>query len=84
MAGARIEWWSANRDGRYDPAHRATQLAADGGRYRYETDPPGRYPGRPPHLHVRVSAPGHRALVTQLYPKSGEVALEMDFVLPRD
>jgi protocatechuate 3,4-dioxygenase beta subunit len=84
VASARIEWWSANRDGRYDQAHRASQLTDDGGRYRYETDPPGRYPGRPPHLHVRVTAPGYRPLVTQLYPKSGEAALQMDFVLPRE
>jgi len=84
IAGARLEWWSANRDGRYDDAHRAAQTADASGRFRYETDPPGRYPGRPPHLHVRVTAPGHRALVTQLYPKPGQAALDIDFVLTRD
>lgn len=84
IAGARIEWWSADPRGRYDDEHRATQRADGDGRYRYETDFPGRYPGRPPHLHVRVTAPGHRPLVTQLYPKSGETMIEFDFVLARE
>jgi protocatechuate 3,4-dioxygenase beta subunit len=84
LAGARLEWWSADPGGRYDDAHRATHQADAEGRYRYETDFPGRYPGRPPHLHVRVTAAGHRVLVTQLYPKPGQSALEQDFVLVRE
>ena len=51
---------------------------------RYETDFPGRYPGRPLHLHVRVTAPGHLPLVTQLYPRPGQTALDVDFVLVAD
>lgn len=84
LASARIEWWSANPRGQYDDEHRATQRADAEGRYRYETDFPGRYPGRPPHLHLRVTAPGHRALVTQLYPRPGQTALTIDFVLVRE
>ena len=84
LAGARLEWWSANPRGEYDDAHRASQQADAEGRYRYETDFPVRYFGRPPHLHVRVTVPGHRSLVTQLYPKPGQTALELDFVLRRD
>lgn len=83
LAGARIEWWSANVRGEYDDAHRATQVTDSEGRYRYETDRPGRYPPRPVHLHVRVTAPGHRPLVTQLYPQPDESALHADFVLVR-
>jgi protocatechuate 3,4-dioxygenase beta subunit len=83
LAGAKIEWWSANPRGDYDDVHRATQVTDGEGRYRYETDFPGQYPGRPPHLHVRVSAPGHRTLVTQLYPKAGDTALDVDLVLIR-
>lgn len=84
VPGARLEWWSANPRGEYDDAHRATQSADAEGRYRYQTDFPGRYPGRPPHLHVRITAPGHRALVTQLYPKPDQTAIDVDFVLARD
>jgi protocatechuate 3,4-dioxygenase beta subunit len=81
IAGARIEWWSANTSGEYDEAHRASQMTDTDGRYRYETDTPGRYPGRPPHLHLRISAPGHRTLVTQLYPKAGDTAIQVDLVI---
>lgn len=84
LAGARIEWWSANGRGQYDDEHRATQRVDAEGRYRYETDSPGRYPGRPPHLHVRVAAPGHRTLITQLYPTPGQASLTVDFVLVRE
>ena len=84
LAGARVEWWSANARGDYDDAHRATQIADGEGRYRYETDFPGRYEPRPVHLHVRVSAPGHRTLVTQLYPNAGQTSVATDFVLVRE
>jgi protocatechuate 3,4-dioxygenase beta subunit len=84
LADARLEWWSADGRGRYDDAHRAVQRVDAEGRFRYETDYPGRYPGRPPHLHVRVTAPSHRPLVTQLYPTPGQSAIDLDFVLSRD
>jgi protocatechuate 3,4-dioxygenase beta subunit len=84
LAAAQIEWWSANSRGDYDDDHRATQTVDAEGRYRYETDFPGLYPGRPAHLHVRVAAPGHKVLVTQIYPKPGDRALQQDFVLVRE
>ncbi len=84
LAGARIEWWSVNSRGTYDDAHRAAQRADDDGRFRYETDFPMPYFGRPPHLHVRITAPGHRMLITQLYPTPGQTRLNLDFVLVRE
>ena len=78
---AQIEWWSANARGEYDDGHRATQVTDAAGAFRYVTDMPGKYPGRPPHLHVKVSAPGHRTLVTQIYPKDGQGEIAFDFVL---
>jgi protocatechuate 3,4-dioxygenase beta subunit len=81
LEGARIEWWSANSHGDYDDAHRATQQASPDGRYQYTTDFPGRYPGRPPHVHVRVTAPGHQTLITQVYPQQGQTSLSVDLVL---
>lgn len=78
---ARIEWWQSNPQGQYDDAHRASQAADAEGKFRFETTFPGRYPGRPPHLHVKVSAPGHRILTTQLYPKPGQTELVLDFIL---
>jgi protocatechuate 3,4-dioxygenase beta subunit len=81
LPGARLEWWSADTRGEYKDELRATQRTDAGGRYRYETESPGRYPGRPPHLHVRITAAGHRPLVTQLYPRPADTALASDFVL---
>ncbi|HSD50388.1 MAG TPA: intradiol ring-cleavage dioxygenase, partial [Candidatus Methylomirabilis sp.] len=78
---ARIEWWQANPQGRYDDAHRATQATDAEGKFRFETNFPGNYPGRPPHLHVKVSASGHRTLTTQLYPKPSQTELSFDLIL---
>ena len=81
LSGARLEWWSADGRGEYQDELRATQRSGRDGEFRYETVAPGRYPGRPPHLHVKISAPGHRTLVTQLYPRDGQRTITTDFVL---
>jgi protocatechuate 3,4-dioxygenase beta subunit len=78
---ARIEFWLANPGGEYDDAHRATVLAGERGGYRFESNVPVSYGGRPPHIHVRVSAPGHRELVTQHYPDAGQREANFDLVL---
>jgi protocatechuate 3,4-dioxygenase beta subunit len=81
LPGAKLEWWGANASGEYDDAHRATQVTDGQGSYTYVTDTPGRYPGRPVHLHVKITAPGHKSLVTQVYPKPGQNSISFDFVL---
>ena len=84
LAGARLEWWSADGRGEYQDELRATQRSGPDGTFRYQTVAPGRYPGRPPHLHLKISAPGHRTLVTQLYPRDGQHAIATDLVLVAD
>jgi protocatechuate 3,4-dioxygenase beta subunit len=37
--------------------------------------------GQPPHIHVRVSAPGYEELVTQHYPERGQRKANFDLVL---
>src|SRR5262249_56216682 len=81
LRGAGIGWGSADGRGEYHDELRATQLTRADGTFRYETAAPGRYPGRPPHLHLKITAPGHRALVTQLYPRDGQQAIATDLVL---
>jgi len=81
LPGARIEWWSADRAGDYKDAHRATVLTGNDGTYRYETVFPSGYSFRPPHLHVKVSASGHRPLTTQIYPAEGQGQIAFDFNL---
>ncbi len=78
---ARIEFWLANPEGEYDDAHRATVFAGERGRYRFESNVPVSYGGRPPHIHIRVTAPGYRNLVTQHYPEAGQTEANFDLVL---
>jgi catechol 1,2-dioxygenase len=78
---ARIEFWLANPRGDYDDAHRATVFAGQRGTYRLESKVPVSYGGRPPHIHVRVRAPGYEELVTQHYPERGQRKATFDLVL---
>jgi protocatechuate 3,4-dioxygenase beta subunit len=81
LVGGRIEWWQTDRRGRYDDAHRGSQNVDPDGVYRFETDLPGVYPGRPPHIHFKAFAPGYRTLTTQLYVRGGETEVGFDIVL---
>ncbi len=71
LAGALVEVWHASHAGVYDNQgylYRGQLNAADNGSYAFETVMPGHYPDRvAQHVHFKVSAPGHRTLVTQLY-----------------
>jgi protocatechuate 3,4-dioxygenase beta subunit len=80
---ARIEFWLVNAQGEYDDAHRATVVARADGRYRFESNRPVAYGSRPPHIHVRVTARGHRPLVTQHYPRVSRTSATFDLVLRR-
>jgi protocatechuate 3,4-dioxygenase beta subunit len=80
IAGARVEIWQCNAFGRYhhprdtrdaplDPGFQGygeAVSAADGG-YRFRTIKPVPYPGRTPHVHFAITAPGAERLVTQMY-----------------
>jgi protocatechuate 3,4-dioxygenase beta subunit len=81
IPGAVIELWLAGPDGGYDDAHRATIIADASAAYRFESNLPPPYFGRPPHIHLRVSAKGFVTLVTQHYPQSGKKEAVFDIVL---
>lgn len=77
LPAALIEVWQADARGDYsqvgakaDDARcllRAS-LRTDGeGRYAFNTIVPAEYPGRPRHIHYRISRQGYATLVTQLY-----------------
>lgn len=80
IPNAKIEFWLANPRGDYDDAHRATVFADQKGMYRFESNVPVSYGGRPPHIHVRVRAPGYDELVTQHYPERGQRKANFDLV----
>jgi protocatechuate 3,4-dioxygenase beta subunit len=81
IQGARIEFWLAEPSGDYDDQHRATVVANQTGAYRFESNYPPRYSFRPPHIHLKVSAPGFKTLVTQHYPQKGQTQATFDLVL---
>jgi protocatechuate 3,4-dioxygenase beta subunit len=77
---ALVEIWQCDANGRYihsgdqggrprDPGFQGygkARTGSDGG-YRFRTIRPVPYPGRAPHIHLAVTAPGLKPLVTQLY-----------------
>ncbi len=80
IAGATVEIWQCDARGRYlhpgDAGPRPRDTAFQGygrttsgpdGAYRFRTIRPVPYPGRTPHIHFVVTAPGRRELVTQMY-----------------
>jgi protocatechuate 3,4-dioxygenase beta subunit len=81
VAGARIEFWLTGPDGEYDDAHRATLFADAEGAYRFASNFPQPYSGRPPHIHIRVSGEGFNTLITQHYPQPDKTAASFDLIL---
>jgi protocatechuate 3,4-dioxygenase beta subunit len=81
IAGAQIEFWMAGPNGEYTDDYRATQLSGDDGAYHFESHFPPPYSGRPPHIHLKVSAEGYQTLITQHYPKDGDTSASLDLVL---
>lgn len=78
LAGAVVEIWQCDADGRYrhpgdgdraDPDFQAFgRVVADAdGRYRFRTIRPVAYTGRTPHIHVKVKQGRRTLLTTQLY-----------------
>jgi len=81
LPGAVLELWLTGPDGEYTDDYRASVIADAEGRYRFTSHPPPPYAGRPPHLHLRVSAAGYATLVTQHYPQRGQREAVFDLVL---
>ena len=82
LAGHRIEIWQCDVDGNYmhaldsrsrnfDPAFQGFghDITDEGGRYVFRTIKPTVYPGRAPHIHVKVLDGERELLTTQFYIK---------------
>jgi protocatechuate 3,4-dioxygenase beta subunit len=94
VTSARVEIWQCDATGRYHyvndgrsdrPLDENFQgygqtLTDDAGGYRFRTIRPVPYPGRTPHIHFAVSAPGFPRFITQMYV-AGEPLNERDGVL---
>jgi protocatechuate 3,4-dioxygenase, beta subunit len=96
LAGTRIEIWQCDAQGVYrhprdetggrrrEPGFqgRGGAMTDGAGAYRFRTIKPVPYPGRTPHIHVKVMAPQRSALITQMYV-AGEPLNERDSLLGR-
>jgi protocatechuate 3,4-dioxygenase beta subunit len=80
VRGARVEIWQCDANGIYNhpsqPGLQRRDAAFQGygraevsaeGRYAFRTIRPVPYPGRTPHIHFKVHAPGAGRLTTQMY-----------------
>src|SRR5260370_16285044 len=94
LGGARVEIWQCDDNGRYhnvqddrtdrprdDNFQGFGRTVTDGaGGYSFVTIQPVPYPGRTPHIHFAVAAPGLPRFVTQMYV-AGEKLNDIDSVL---
>jgi protocatechuate 3,4-dioxygenase, beta subunit len=97
LEGGMVEIWQCDAQGRYhhprdgdraDPAFQGfgRSFIDAQGAYRFLTMRPGQYPGRTPHIHVKVKLGKRTLLTTQLYVE-GEASNATDGVwraLPTD
>jgi hypothetical protein len=70
IANAWLDFWQADGEGVYDNEGfilRGHQFTDANGRYILETVIPGEYPGRTPHIHVKIRTGNGPVLTTQLY-----------------
>ncbi len=71
VPNAKVEIWQTDNDGYYDIdgyRYRAVLEPGAKGSYSVESVMPGHYPSRVcQHVHYLITAPGHKALITQLY-----------------
>jgi protocatechuate 3,4-dioxygenase beta subunit len=81
IPAARVELWLAGPDGTYRDDFRATVFSDPSGRYRFESHFPPNYYGRPPHIHIKVTADKFKPLITQHYPDIGTTNGNFDLVL---
>lgn len=82
ITNALLDFWQCDGRGQYDNKGyrlRGHQFTDSNGFYRLDTVVPGVYPGRTPHIHVKVQRAGGRILTTQLYLED-HPANERDFL----
>ncbi|CCH28847.1 dioxygenase [Actinosynnema sp. NPDC047251] len=84
LANVLVDFWQADQRGAYDNSTtayrgRGHQFTDANGAYTLETIIPNEYPGRTPHIHVKVQAPRGPVLTTQLYFPDNTKAYNVNF-----
>jgi protocatechuate 3,4-dioxygenase beta subunit len=70
IQNAWVDFWQADANGAYDNTGyvlRGHQFTDEQGRYYLETVLPGEYPGRPPHIHLKIQPPNGTVITSQIY-----------------
>jgi protocatechuate 3,4-dioxygenase beta subunit len=83
LAHAWLDFWQADGNGEYDNSGyklRGHQYTDSSGRYKLETVLPGAYPGRTPHIHVKVRARDSWPVLTAQLFIPGVVSNKTDFI----
>jgi len=84
IRGALVELWQASKGGGYDRRGHGSVITDRTGRFRFEGPVPPREVGRPPHIHVHVSAAGFQDFVTTYFVARGERQRSVTIVLVSD
>jgi protocatechuate 3,4-dioxygenase beta subunit len=72
VRGAVVEFWQASANGQYGRRGRGSVVTGRDGTFRFEGPiPPGEF-GRPPHIHIHVTAAGFDDFVTTYMVPRGE------------
>jgi protocatechuate 3,4-dioxygenase beta subunit len=89
LSGVEMDIWQANARGEYDLdgfRFRGRLCTRQDGAFQLTTIIPGRYLNgrryRPAHIHVKLHAPGHSPLTTQLYFEGDPYNQGDDFIRP--
>ena len=93
VSGAVVEIWQCDAQGiyRHSRSSGSAPMAFQGfgkvqvgtdGRYKFRTIKPIAYPGRPPHIHMKIKLGQRELLTTQMYIE-GDAANERDSVTRR-
>jgi protocatechuate 3,4-dioxygenase beta subunit len=81
IKGAVVEFWQVSGNGRYDRRGHGSMVTSPNGVFRFEGPRPPGESGRPPHIHVRVSAAGYEEFVTTWMLARGERLGRLNVVL---
>ena len=81
VRGAVVEFWQESPNGRYDRRGRASVITGRTGTFRFEGPVPPGESGRPPHIHIHVSAGGYDDFVTTHLLAAGERQARLTVVL---
>jgi len=87
IANAWLDFWQADGNGVYDNVGfklRGHQFTDSSGKYNLETVVPARYPGRTPHIHVKVRANEQSPIITSQLFFPGEDQNQTDSIFDQN